>query len=115
MLLVRSDVIGRTMKDRDGQVVGTVTDFYPYPAGSGPYWGAAEVATGHHVLRLRATRCVVDLTNAQFDTPAIVVAHTLATIRCAPRLRLERALTTAQANSLIAHYWPASGNRSASR
>jgi homospermidine synthase len=105
MRLVRSDVIGRTLRDRDGRVVGKLTDFYEYPPGSGDYWGVAEVA-GRGRLRLRPARHLVDLTNSQLDGAALVAAHPMAAIRGAPRVLVEGTMTAQQASSLIAHYWP---------
>jgi hypothetical protein len=102
MQLVRSDVIGRTLRDRDGRVVGTVTDFYEYPAGSGDYWGAAEVTAG----RLRKTRHLADLTNSRIDGTGLFAIHPVEAIRCAPHPVIRGAMTAEQASSLLAHFWP---------
>ncbi len=106
MRLVRSDVLGLTLRDRDGRTIGTVVDFYDYPAGCGGYWGVATVASQHRILRLRGTRRLVDLTNAQLHGPTVVAAHTLAAVRAAPRVRCDTSLAREQATVLIAHYWP---------
>jgi hypothetical protein len=104
MRLVRSDVMGRTLRDRDGRVVGTVTDFYEYPTDSGDYWGAAEVVVG----RLRRTRCLVDLTNSRLEGAGLFAAHPAETIRSAPRVPVRGTMTAKQADGLIVHYWPLS-------
>jgi hypothetical protein len=78
-------------------------------------WGAAEVATRLRLIQLRSVRRIVDLTNAELHGRTIITAHTLSTIRCAPSMQVDKALTSNQATTLIAHYWPAATNDTASR
>jgi hypothetical protein len=115
MRLVRSDVVGLILKDRDGRRVGTVVDFHDYPAERSDYWGVAEVAPLHRFLHFGRARRAVDLTNAQLHGSAVLTAHAMATIRCAPRVSVEQALTLHQADVLITHYWPAPGSAGGDR
>jgi uncharacterized protein (TIGR02271 family) len=91
-------IVGATVHDADGDKIGTVGQVYVDPTDETPLW--ATVTTG----LFGTSQSFVPLEGADWDRETLTVRHDKATVKDAPRVEADGALSEQEEDALYAHY-----------
>lgn len=102
MTYTEADIVGRSVRDSNGTVVGRATAWYQYPQDLDVSTGVAAVRTGRVV---RSTH-LVDLIDASVDDQNLDVAYPSGLISTAPNYTpmIGNTLGHEHAAAVLAHY-----------
>mgnify|MGYP004511953245 CR=1 FL=1 len=104
-----ASLIGADVVDPDGEKIGTVGQVYLDPDTDRPLW--ATVKTGLFGNK----ESFVPLEGASYEDDRLHVAHDKDTVKHAPRIDVDGALTREEEDSLYTHYRPSDADRDGDR
>lgn len=102
MMFTADEIVGRSVRDSSGKLVGQATAWYQYPQDLDLPCGVAAVRTG----RVIRSSHLVDLLNASVDDQNVAVSYPSALISTAPNHEpmIGNTLSHEHAAEVLAHY-----------